>query len=154
MTGRRIFRIVFVGIACLSLLLNAVLIGVGVRLAERGWLGGGVGRALAEMPRETRQIYAAGLRAERPTLAALNKELRSRRTEMLRIAAADPVDPVALAAAMENVRAATTSLQTGIHGAIMRVVEESSEPSSEDSSEDSSQTSPEAPSEDQAPRKE
>ena len=124
MTRRRFFRIGFIVIACVSLLLNAVLIGAGVRLAERGWLGGGVGRALAEMPREMRQVYVEGLRAQRPTLRALNETLRAHRAEMLRLAAADPVDPVALAKAMENVRTATARLQGTVHSTIMGVVQE------------------------------
>ncbi|MGD1923719.1 MAG: periplasmic heavy metal sensor [Paracoccaceae bacterium] len=123
MTRRRILRIAFVTVACLSLLLNAVVIGVGLRLADRGWFAASPAGALADMPREMRQSFVAALRAERPRLRGLADDLRAQRTEMLKIAAQEPVDRVALEAAMANVRAATTRVQSAAHSVILKTVD-------------------------------
>ncbi|MEM9061869.1 MAG: periplasmic heavy metal sensor [Pseudomonadota bacterium] len=120
MTGRRIFRIAFIAVACISLLLNAVVIGVGLRLADRGWFAPG---ALAEMPRDLRRTYAEALRAERPVLRALADDLKLQRSEMLRIAAEEPVDRAALDAAMARVRAATGKVQSAAHDIILKTVD-------------------------------
>lgn len=123
MTGGRVFRILFVVVACVSLLANAVFVGIGARLLERGAIGGGAMQALAEMPREMRQGYVASLRAERPELQRLRAELQDRRREMLRIAGTPPVDAGALSDAMAEVRAATTRLQSAAHSTILESLE-------------------------------
>lgn len=126
MTWRRILRIGFVVIACLSLLLNAVVIGAGLRLADRGLPGGGIGQALIQMPREVRRSYVSGLKAEQPELRRLAENLRDRRQEMLSAAIADPVDPAALEAAMAAVREATAAMQSAAHAAMLKTVAEPS----------------------------
>ena len=123
MTGRKLFRIGFVVLACISLLVNAVIIGVGVRLADRGVIGGGVGTAIREIPRDIRQEYIAGLRAVRPTLRGLREELKQRRKEMLMLAAEETPDPKALAVAMGEVRRATTRLQAAAHEAMLGTID-------------------------------
>lgn len=123
MTWGRAFRIGFIVLACLSLLMNAVVIGIGVRLADRGLLGGGVGQVLAEMPRDTRRAFARDLKAEQPRLRSMLHELRAHRKRMLELAAARPGDPQALAEAMADVRAATTRLQAAAHEIMLETVE-------------------------------
>lgn len=119
MTGGRILRVLFVVVACISLLVNAVFIGIGVRLADRGILGNGNARILAGMPAETRRTYVDALRSNKPELRRLADELKERRREMLTIAAKTPVDAAALASAMQQVRTATTRLQSASHEALL-----------------------------------
>ncbi|MEO1491807.1 MAG: periplasmic heavy metal sensor [Pseudomonadota bacterium] len=123
MTWGRAFRIGFVAAACLSFLVNAAVIGIGLRLANNGLLGGGFGMMLTDLPREKREHYADALRAERPQLRPLIEALQVRRQEMLAIAARDDVDSQALAEAMDAVRQATTDLQSAAHGVILTASE-------------------------------
>ena len=122
MTWGRGLRILFVVVACLSLLANAFLIGLGKRLADRGLSAGLVGQVIRELPPEKRGAIREGLRSNRPEMRRLADELRARRREMLRVAAAETVDPVALAAAMEDVRGATTRLQALTHDAMLKAL--------------------------------
>ncbi|MEM0942441.1 MAG: periplasmic heavy metal sensor [Pseudomonadota bacterium] len=127
MTRGRILRIAFVVIACLSLLANAVVLGVGKRLADRGLLASGVGQMVREMPPEARRAYLDGLRAERPALRELAADLRRTRREMIALASADEVDTAALEAAMAEVRRATARLQEAAHGALLETARTRSE---------------------------
>ncbi|MEL6479055.1 MAG: periplasmic heavy metal sensor [Pseudomonadota bacterium] len=127
MTMGRVFRLLFVVVACLSLLANAVLIGVGVRLSNAGLIGNGIGASISEIPRETRRAYIRGMRAKRADLRALAQELGAHRRTMAAALAADPPDPEALSAAMAEVRAATTRLQTAAHEAILDIHAQSAE---------------------------
>lgn len=126
MTWGRVLRIAFVVAACLSFLVNAAVIGVGLRLAGNGMIGGGIGMMMTELPHEKRQEYRAALRAERPQLQALAQDLRARRKTMLTIAGTEPVDAAALAQAMADVREATATLQNAAHEAILRSAHEDS----------------------------
>lgn len=123
MTWGRILRIAFVVIACVSLLVNAVIIGLGVRLSERGF-NGQFTRGVISMPREIRRTYADGLRANRPELKRLRRDMRMKRRAMLDLASAQPVDRAALAAAMRDLRDATTRLQEASHRAMLSAVPE------------------------------
>ncbi len=124
MTWGRIWRVLFVVVFCFSLLLNAVVVGVGVRLFDRGRIGDGMAQVLIQMPRETRRALVNSFRAERPELRRLGAELRARRMEMLEIATSDSADSAALAAAMEEVRRATTRLQTAAHETMLKTLEQ------------------------------
>ncbi|MEM1372086.1 MAG: periplasmic heavy metal sensor [Pseudomonadota bacterium] len=127
MTTGRIFRIAFVVVACVSLLINAVIIGVGARLVDRGFIDGSFGQSIRDMPRETRQAFLKGFRAERQELRRLGDELRERRTNMLALASRQPVDPDALAAAMQQVRKTTTDLQTAVHQVMLKTARQGSD---------------------------
>lgn len=120
MTAGRIFRIVFVVVACVSLLVNAVLLGIGARLANEGVIGQGMLRAVADLPRDTRRAFRDSLRADRATLRALRQDLNTKRRAMIAIAGERPVDSAALRAAMQDVRTATTRLQQAAHDAILK----------------------------------
>lgn len=124
MTWGRIFRIGFVVVACVSLLVNAVIIGIGVNLSKRGWFDRDAGQAFMAIPQETRRTYLDDLRAERPNLNRLRDDLRAKRKAMLEVAATEPVDPEALAAALQEIRTATTRLQAAAHAVMVRTAEE------------------------------
>lgn len=124
MSWGRIFRIGFIVIACVSLLVNAVLIGVGVSLSQRGMFDRTTGRAVMDVPREIRQAYVKDLRANRSELRRLRDELRAKRKAMIEAAGADPVDPAALAAAMEAVRTATQQMQAAMHATMLKTAED------------------------------
>ena len=123
----RIFRIGFVIVACISLLINAVMLGIGLKLSSQGPVGGGIALAMAmapsEMSRETRRRYVDALRAERPYLRGLLDDLVAQRDVVMDLASAQPVDKAALAAAMEKFRAATLRLQTAAHETILGSIE-------------------------------
>jgi len=123
MTWGRIFRIGFVIAACISLLVNAVIIGIGVNLSKRGWFDRDAGQAFMAVPKETRRAYLDDLRAERPHLDVLRDQLRAKRKAMLALAAVEPVDPQALATALEEVRTATTRLQAAAHAVMVKTAE-------------------------------
>ncbi|MEM7058770.1 MAG: periplasmic heavy metal sensor [Pseudomonadota bacterium] len=125
MTWGRVFRVGFVVIACISLLVNALIIGVGINLSKRGWFDREGGRAFLSIPRETRQTYIKDLRDARPELNQLRDDLRAKRKVMLETVAAEPLDPQALATALEEVRAATTRLQAAAHAVMLKTAEES-----------------------------
>ena len=122
MTPGRIFRIAFVLVACLSLLLNAAFIGLGLRLANQGVLAGGMAQTLLEVPRETRVMLRDALRTDRVMLEVLVADLSEKRRRMLAVASAETADPDALAAAMSDVRDATTRLQEAAHRSMHRAV--------------------------------
>lgn len=118
MTWGRALRIGFVVIACLSLLMNAAVIGLGLRLTKHGVVGD-VGRGALSMPREIRQLYGDRLKASRPRLRSLRRDLRAKRRVMLTLASAQPLDKPALEAAMKDMREATQRLQEAIHRAML-----------------------------------
>ena len=128
MTRSRFFRIAFVAIACISLLINAAVIGFGIHLKNRGIIGGGLGAAWTEIPRETRQLVRESLKAESANLRQLREELRENRKRMMAIAAVDPVDTQALDAAMVDVREATMRLQQAAHSSILQSLREDLKP--------------------------
>lgn len=119
----RIFRIGFVVIACLSLLINAVLLGVGISLSKRGVFDRGSSQALMEIPREIRRTYVDDLRAKRAELRQLRDDVRDKRRVMIEAAGANPIDPDALEAAMADVRAATARMQNALHATMMTTAE-------------------------------
>lgn len=118
-TWGRVFRIGFVVIACVSLLVNAVLLGVGISLSKRGVFDPAAGQALMDVPRDVRRAYVRDLAANREELRALRDDLRAKRRAVIEAAAAIPVDPAAMEAAMADVRAATTRMQTALHATML-----------------------------------
>ena len=119
----RIFRIGFVIIACISLLVNAVLLGVGISLSKRGVFDRGSHQALMEIPRDIRRTYVKDLRDNGAELRRLRDDVRAKRQVMIETAGAQPVDPAALEAAMKDVRLATTRMQTELHAIMMTTAE-------------------------------
>lgn len=125
MTRGRILRLAFVTIACLSLLINAVVLGIGLRLADRGMLWKDAAQALHALPSETREALVASLVTQRPQLRALRETLQEERRAMLALVVDKPVDPMAVEAAMARVRAATTALQLAAHDTILNSLQTS-----------------------------
>lgn len=123
MTWGRIFRIGFIVLACVSLLVNAVIIGIGANLSKRGWFDREGGRAFMEVPKETRRAYLHDLKAARPDLNRLRDDLRAKRRIMLELAANDPIDPEEFAKALADVRAATAALQSAAHAVMVKTAE-------------------------------
>lgn len=119
MSWRAIGRILFVTVFVASLLLNAVTLGVLLRLRAAGLGPLAGGSAVREMPAELRRDVLGALRQNRDELGALRSELRARRAEMIAAAKAEPVDPARLAATMAEVRAATAALQRAAHEALL-----------------------------------
>lgn len=122
MSWGRIFRIAFVVVACLSFLLNAAFVGLGLRLANQGVFAGGVAQAFVEVPRETRRALRDALQADRVMLEVLAADLSEKRSRMLALAAGEATDAGDLSAAMLDVREATTRLQEAAHRSMHRAV--------------------------------
>ncbi|MEM8836763.1 MAG: periplasmic heavy metal sensor [Pseudomonadota bacterium] len=124
MSFGRIFRFLFIVVACISLLANAVMIGIGVRLADAGLIGGGILRDFADIPRETRKAVFSALRDDRSELRQLAVKLREDRKAVLEIVAKEEIDPVTLNAAMAKVRASTQRLQEASHKTVIQSLTE------------------------------
>jgi hypothetical protein len=91
-----------------SLLANAVVLAVLLRLAEWRELAGG---GAATLPLDLRAAIRRDLLAERPRWAPLLADLARARAEMAAAATARPYNPAAVEAAQARVRAATAALQ-------------------------------------------
>ncbi|MEM6676340.1 MAG: periplasmic heavy metal sensor [Pseudomonadota bacterium] len=116
----RVLRVGFVVAACLSFLLNAAVLGMGVGLMRSGVIpfdarGGG----LLTLPAEQRRALMLAVREARPEIRALRRALQERRSDMFEALRADPPDPVAVEAAMQEVRAATSRLQAAVQVAVV-----------------------------------
>ncbi|MEO1724272.1 MAG: periplasmic heavy metal sensor [Pseudomonadota bacterium] len=124
-----IFRALFVIVACVSLLANAVVIGFAVRAYHSGTLpfagGGGIGLGLERA--ERRAIFSR-LRDERPRLRMLRRELRARRAEMVRALTAEPPDPDEIRRTMAAVRSATEVLQGAVQEVVLEAVMDEGRP--------------------------
>lgn len=109
MTGWR--RWFFWGILFLSLLANAVVLGLALRLGQLRDLANGRSDGWASVPAEVRSSFRASLRNNRTELAALVGDLGRARAAMFAAGAARPYDRAAVEAAQEEVREASTTLQ-------------------------------------------
>ncbi len=108
----RFGRILLWTILGLSLLANAVVLGLFLRLgALRDLANGGVD-VWAELPDDTRAAFRQELRANQPRFAALLADLGQARATAFRAAAARPYDRAAVEAALAQVRSASAALQT------------------------------------------
>lgn len=110
MTRRRAFAIALRVIFALSLLANAVVLGLWFRVQDlRDTLNGGSG-GLRSLPAATRAEIRDALADHQTELRAALDRLGKARAAMF-AAAQTPRDPARLEAAMAEVRAATTALQ-------------------------------------------
>jgi uncharacterized membrane protein len=109
MTGWR--RIFFWTILCLSLLANAIVLGLLLRLGNLRDLANGGSDGWIGVPAEARSLFRAELAENRPELLELVAELGRARAEMFTAAAARPFDRAAVEAAQAKVRVASTALQ-------------------------------------------
>ncbi len=107
----RIWRILFWVVVAVSLLANALVLGVFLRAGEmRGIINGG-GGGFANLPAEIKQEFRDVLRENRGTLQGPLRDLGQARRAMFDAAAARPYDRAAVEAAMERVRVASAALQ-------------------------------------------
>ncbi|MEL6767746.1 MAG: periplasmic heavy metal sensor [Pseudomonadota bacterium] len=124
-----VLRVLFVVVACISLLANAVIFGVAMRAYSSGVMpragAGSVGFELE--PRERRAVLMR-LRAERPTLRVFRRELQDRRAAMVAALTATPPDPEEIRQRMAEVREATAALQAAVQEVVLDVVIESDRP--------------------------
>lgn len=112
----------------------ALLISLCLNLFAAGtWLTGlwlqrgaqpAVERTLAGYPVELRREVARRLLADREAVRAAVQSLREARQTMLARMRAEPLDRIALDAAMAEVRTATTALQTRVHLALGASIEQ------------------------------
>jgi hypothetical protein len=108
MTWGRVLLWLVLGV---SLLANAVVLGLVLRFAAFSDGTGGLRSFWSSIPAETRADIRAGLAANRAELRGLLADLGAARAEMLTAAAARPYDRDAVLAAQAKVRAATDALQ-------------------------------------------
>ena len=104
-------RILFWAILGVSLLANAVVLGLVLRLGNLRDLASGGSDGWAGLPSETRSVFLSELRANRPDLRALVADLGRARADMFAAAAARPYDRAAVGATQARVRSASSALQ-------------------------------------------
>jgi uncharacterized membrane protein len=105
------WRGLFTAVAVLSLLANAVVLGLFLRMGDlRDTLNGG-GTGFSGLPRAVRSEVRRALADERAALAAPLARLGAARRGMIEAAAARPYDGAAVEARMAEVRAASAALQ-------------------------------------------
>jgi uncharacterized membrane protein len=104
-------RVLLWAVLGISLLANAVVLGLVLRLGAFRDDGAGLRSVWSGVPAETRADFRAGIAANRAELRRLLGDLRQARTEMLAAAAARPYDREAVVIAQGKVRAATEALQ-------------------------------------------
>jgi uncharacterized membrane protein len=108
---KRLLRVLFWIVVAASLLGNAVVLGLALRLGEmRETLNGGTG-GFADLPRPIRAEFREVFAAHRADLAAPLANLGAARRAMFEAAAARPYDHAAVEAAMARVRDASAALQ-------------------------------------------
>lgn len=121
-----VLRVVFVVVACLSLLANAVIFGVAMRAYHSGVMPlAGAGTVGFELEPPKRRAVLRRLRAERAALGVLRRELQDRRAAMVAALTAEPPDPEEIAQRMAEVREATAALQAAVQEVVLEVVTES-----------------------------
>jgi uncharacterized membrane protein len=104
-------RLAFWLIVALSLLANAIVLGLFLRFGElRSALNGG-GGGFADLPPEIKQEFRTTLRENRDTLRDPVRALGDARRRLFDTAAARPYDRAAVQAALEDVRVASAALQ-------------------------------------------
>jgi len=120
----RALRAVLLVVLVLSLLANAVFVGIAVRL---GAAGGGVRASLAgaliELPRDIRRPFIRALRRETDVLAPLRDQLAERRAAFVEAVTADPFDRERAERAAAAVREATAALQAAAQEVLLRTAQ-------------------------------
>jgi uncharacterized membrane protein len=102
-----------------SLLANAVVLGLLLRLGELRDIANGGSAGFAGLPAGTRAEVREALGANREALAGPLAALGEARRAMFAAAAARPFDRAALDAAMAKVRDATLDLQEAAHAVML-----------------------------------
>ncbi len=108
---KRLGRILIWVLLCASLLANAVVLGLVLRLGSLRDLANGGGNGWAELPPGARSLFMSELRGNRAEMRALVADLGRARAAMFAAAAARPYDRAAVEAAQARVRAASAALQ-------------------------------------------
>lgn len=121
--NNRLIRIILRVVFALSLLLNAVVIGLGLQIAE---LRAFYGPSDIRLSRELRQSFIESARND-AALAAEAARLSESRTEMYELSQTKPVDQPALEAAMARVRDQTRALQEKSQALLLEMVLEAQE---------------------------
>ncbi len=116
MTAGAVARVALYLLLAVSLLGNAVALGLWLRLRDAG----GVDGAWRRLPPETRAEFRAAVADRGSELRARFRALASARAEMLAAAEARPYDRAAVEAAMARVSAATLALQDEAQGLLLR----------------------------------
>jgi len=106
-------------LAGLSLLLNAVLVGIAVRLWSRTD-GGTASAVFFSLPMEVRQELRGALSDSNGRLRAAQAQVQEAREVLQMLLSQDRPDPTALQRAMSDVRTATERLQIELHAIIFR----------------------------------
>lgn len=116
-------RLLFWLVVGLSLLTNAVLLGLWFRLAPLREAMFGQGETFRSLPADLRPDYRAALAASGDDLREKLALLGTARAAMFRAAAARPPDRAAVEAAMAEVRRASTDLQTAAQAVLLRAID-------------------------------
>jgi uncharacterized membrane protein len=115
----RIWRVLFWLLVAASLLANAVVLGLALRMGEMRELANGGSTGFTDLPRQTRAEVRGALRDNRAALAGPLTALGAARRAMFEAAAARPFDRAALEAAMARVRQATGEMQAAAHAVML-----------------------------------
>ena len=108
---RKIARITLAGLFGVSVLLNAVVIGAGIRLWQVRGDDAGV---VLRMDRDLRRDMLSALRDD-PEISAAREDLAQARAHLSGLLSDNAPDRAALERAGSNVRRATTTLQALLH---------------------------------------
>lgn len=121
---KRFGQILLWTIFAASLLANAVVLGMALRLGSLRDLANGGVDVWADLPDGTRKAFVAELRANRRSLAVLVTDLGQARAAAFRAAATRPYDHGAVEAALAKVRAASAALQTEVQMLLLRTFDD------------------------------
>ena len=116
--GNRTLRIALRVLLALSLLLNAIFLGLALRLNA---LGAELGLTGQDLTRAERVEFRAAAETD-PDIQAALADLRSAREAMFAQLDVTPPDPAAIEAAMAEVREATTRLQTASQAILLAIL--------------------------------
>ncbi|MEM9762719.1 MAG: periplasmic heavy metal sensor [Pseudomonadota bacterium] len=120
-----VLRIVFVIVACISLLANAVIFGVAMRAYHTGVMPlAGAGTVGFELEPAERRAVVRRIRAKHAELRVFREELQDRRAAMVAAVTATPPDPEEIRRRMAEVREATAALQAAVQEVVLEVVVE------------------------------
>ncbi len=106
-----VLRVLFWIVVGASLLSNAVLLGLFLRMGEMRGVANGGGMGFGDLPRHMRSEFREVLHENRDALAAPLRTLGQARRGMFAAAAARPYDRATVEAAMNRVRSASADLQ-------------------------------------------
>lgn len=107
-----------------SLLANAVVLGLALRLGSLRDLANGGGDVWSDLPDGTRKAFVAELRANRRSLAVLVADLGQARAAAFRAAATRPYDHAAVEAALAKMRATSAALQTEVQVLLLKTFDD------------------------------